>query len=137
MVKRSVILGVVIVAVLAVSAGYFVNGVSSGGSNGSVTINLVVLPGLNATSVDTYNVRAFTVTRGEHVTLVVQNSDDDPHELYIPAFNLDTGIVPSGQTVRLSFVPSKAGVFDWYEPPGLCGNCTGKQEMTGNMTVLP
>ena len=137
MVKRSVILAVIIVAVLAVSAGIYVNNVGRGNGPGSTTINLVVLPGLNATGVDTYNVRNFTVTQGEHVTLVIQNTDDDPHEFAIPTFGVNSGIVPSGQTVRLSFVPTKAGVFEWYEPPGLCGNCTGKQEMTGNMTVVP
>src|SRR5271170_3317886 len=101
-VRRSVILAVVIIAALAVSAGYFVNSVSGGGGNNSVTIQVQVPPGGfgNYGNIDTYFPRNFTVTEGDHVTLVFENLDDDPHELTIPAFGVDTNVVPSGQTTR-------------------------------------
>ncbi len=138
MVKSSVILAVVIVAVLAVSAGYYINGVSGGNSKNSVTVDITATMGTVANGApDTFSPRTFTVTEGQHVTIVFLNSDDDPHELAIPQFSVDTGVVQSGTTARVSFIASQAGTFQFYEPQGLCGNCTSTQEMTGNMTVLP
>lgn len=134
--------------VLAASAGYYILTVSSGSSD-SVTVNIEVTSGLygqNATLFpDAFLPHNFTVTENQHVTLVFDNTDDGPHELVIPAFHVDTGIVQGGQTTRVSFVPNVVGVFPYFQPQGACdyggltpqqGGCTGAQETNGNMTVL-
>jgi hypothetical protein len=150
MVKGSVILAVVIVAVLAVSGGYYISTVSgNGGGGNSVIVNIEVTPGLfgeNASAFpDEFLPQNFTVTEGQHVTIVFDNTDDGPHELVIPAFGVTTGIVQGGQTFRVSFVPNQVGTFEYSQPAGACnyggitpqqGGCTGNQETNGNMTVL-
>jgi hypothetical protein len=149
-VKRSVILVVVIVAILAVSGGYYFTNVSGGNCGNCVTVNMLgSTPGLygqNATlHPDAFYPLNFTVKQGQHVTIAFDNTDDGPHELVIPAYNVTTGIVQGGSTVRVSFVASKAGVFPFFQPNGVCnaggispqqGGCTGQQITNGNMTVL-
>ncbi len=82
------------------------------------------------------------VTQGQVVTFAVFNSDDNTHGLAIPAFNMDTGIIKHGITVRFTFTADKAGTFLFDEPPGYCtggnGNvCNSVQDLRGNLTVLP
>lgn len=136
MVSRLLILAVVVIVVLAGSSFYYINTVSASSKN-SVTVDIMVTDGTPQNGApDEFFPHFFTVTEGQHVTIVFDNTDDDPHELAIPAFNVNTGVVPSGITTRVSFVPDQTGVFPYYEPAGLCGNCTGAQETWGNMTVL-
>ena len=143
MVKRSIILAVVIVAILAVSAGYYINSVSDNAAN-SVTIDMEVTSGTPQNGAPDHFLPAnFTVTEGEHVTIVFDNTDDGPHELQIPALGVDTGIVQGGQTQRVTFVPEKVGTFAYSQPPYACvsqqnpdTSCTGAQETNGNVTVL-
>jgi plastocyanin len=149
-VKRSVILGVVVAALLVASGGYYFINTTSGSSGNSTTVTIIgSTPGLygqNASqNPDAFIPNNFTVTQGQHVTLVFVNEDDGPHELVIPAYSVTTGIVQGGQTVRVSFVADKAGVFPWNQPEGACnyggispeqGGCTGNQLTNGNMTVL-
>lgn len=53
----------------------------------------------------------FTVKEGQHVALVFVNGDIAPHNLQIPTFSVNTGIVKGGATTRVSFVPDKVGTF--------------------------
>ncbi len=85
---------------------------------------------------DAFSPRNFTVVEGAQVTLVFENNDDNAHELVIPQFGVDTNIVQGGSSTRVVFVPNHAGVFEYFEPPGVCGSCTGIQDTSGNMTVL-
>ncbi|HXW36761.1 MAG TPA: cupredoxin domain-containing protein [Nitrososphaerales archaeon] len=135
-VSRIVIAAIALIGVLAISSAYYINNANATSKN-SVTINIMVTDGTPQNGApDEFFPHYFTVTEGQHVTIVFDNTDDDPHELAIPAFGVNTGVVPSGVTTRVSFVPNQVGVFPYYEPPGLCGNCTGAQETWGNMTVL-
>jgi Cupredoxin-like domain len=150
MVKRSVILVVVIVAALVVSGGYYFTTVSGGNCSNCATVNMLgSTPGLygqNATlHPDAFYPLNFTVKQGQHVTIVFDNTDDGPHELAIPAFGVNTGIVQGGSTVRVQFVADKVGIFPFFQPAGVCnaggitpqqGGCTGQQITNGNMTVL-
>jgi len=140
MVSKAPVLAVVIAAILVVSGAYYFYSTSAA-SQGSVTINIIVTNGTTKNGqADTYSPRNFTVTLDQHVTILFDNTDDDPHELTIPAFNVNSGVVQGGSSVRITFTPNKAGTFEMTEPPGVCslpgGQCTGAQEMTGNMTVL-
>ena len=151
-ISRPVIFAVVIVAIIVVSGAYYFTSVGGGNAANSVTVNIVVTAGLlgQNSTYDTYAPRNFTVTEGQHVTIVVQNTDDGPHSLTIPQFNVNTGILQGGQTGRVSFTPNQVGTFEYFEPAGVCnsggigaqqGGCTGfydangKQGTTGNMTV--
>jgi cupredoxin-like protein len=149
-ISRPVILAVVIVVVLAGSGTYYYTNVLGGNCSNCVTVNMLgSTPGLygqNATQhPDAFDPLNFTVIQGQHVTLVFDNTDDGPHELVIPAYNVTTGIVQGGQTVRVNFVADKAGIFPFFQPQGVCnagglspqqGGCTGDQITNGNMTVL-
>jgi plastocyanin len=143
MVSRSVILAAVVVVVLAISAGYYINSVSGNAAN-SVTIDMEVTAGTPQNGGPDHFLPAnFTVTEGEHVTIVFDNTDDGPHEFQIPALGVDTQIVQGGQTVRITFVPDKVGTFAYDQPAGACvsainpaSSCTGAQETNGNVTVL-
>jgi plastocyanin len=143
MVSRSVILAVVVVAILAVSAGYYINSVSGNAAN-SETIQMEVTSGTPQNGApDAFLPASFTVTEGDHVTIVFDNTDDGPHEFQIPALGVSTGIVQGGQTVRTVFVPDKLGTFAYDQPAGACvsiqdpqSSCTGAQLTNGNVTVI-
>lgn len=142
MVSRSVILAVVIILVLAVSAGYYVN--SQSGNGGTGTINMVVTDGTPQNGgPDEILPSNFTVTEGHNYVIVFDNTDDGPHEEVIPALGFTTNIVQGGQTVRVAFTPDKVGTFGYYQPEGACVSvsdpavsCTGPQDMNGTVTVL-
>src|ERR1019366_9070649 len=115
--KRIIISTVVIVAVLAVGIVYYVSTASYIGTvatttttkstTTSVIVNIVGTgPSSNAPM--NFSPLNFTVTEGEHVTIALNNTDNQPHELVIPQFNLTTGVVQGGTTVRVSFVPNRA-----------------------------
>lgn len=84
---------------------------------------------------DAFSPRNFTVVEGQRVTLVFENNDDNAHELVIPLLGVDTNIVQGGSSTRVVFVPNQTGMFEYFEPQGVCGSCTGVQETSGNMTV--
>jgi hypothetical protein len=149
-ITRQIILAVVIVVILAASGTYYFTTVNGSNCADCVTVNMLgSTPGLygqNATlHPDAFYPLNFTVKQGQHVTIAFDNTDDGPHELVIPAYNVNTGIVQGGQTVRVSFVADKAGVFPFFQPDGVCnaggispqqGGCTGNQITHGNMTVI-
>jgi uncharacterized cupredoxin-like copper-binding protein len=100
---------------------------------GSTTVTVVVTAGHQFAPAN------FTVTEGQHVTIVFDNTDDGQHEFQIGAFSVSTGIVQGGQTVRVNFVPHKVGMFIVDQPcPIVLGPafppCSG---MEGYVTVLP
>jgi plastocyanin len=143
MVKSSVILAVVIVVVLAVSAGYYISTLNGNSAN-SETIDMEVTSGTPQNGApDAFLPANFTVTEGDHVTIVFDNTDDGPHEFQIPALGVSTGIVQGGQTARVVFVPNKLGTFAYDQPQGACvsqidpaSSCTGAQLTNGNVTVI-
>jgi nitrous oxide reductase len=140
---KTLALVAVIIAALVVSGAYYAETYNAANNAAnSITVNVTIIGGVGANTTDTYSPNTFTVTQGQHVTLVVLNTDDNTHGLVIDAFHVDTGIIPSGNTVRATFVASQSGTFLYYEPPGYCtggvGNvCNSEQDMRGNMTVLP
>ena len=145
--RGTLVLVVIIIAALVGSGAYYAETISSANSAANtIEVDITIVGGVpgtaNANTTDTYSPDSFTVTQGEHVNLVVLNTDDNTHGLVLTQFKVDTGIIPSGNTVRVSFVANQAGTFTYYEPTGYCtsgvGNvCNSVQHMTGNMTVLP
>ncbi len=141
--SKSVLFFTVVVATLIASSAYYAETFSSSNSqSNSVEEYIQIIGGVGSNTTDTYAPDNFTVVQGEQVNLVVLNTDDNTHGLVIPQFNVDTGVIPSDHTVRVSFVADKSGTFQFYEPPGYCGGgvgnvCNSVQLMTGNMTVIP
>jgi plastocyanin len=144
MISRPALLAIAIALLLLVSAGYYI--AHLGGGQG-VTIDMEVTSGTPQNgAADKFLPATFNVTEGERVTVVFDNTDDGPHELQIPEFQVSTGIVQGGQTARVVFVPEKIGTFAYDQPIGVCdygglsyaqGGCTGQQETNGTVTVLP
>jgi Cupredoxin-like domain len=143
MVSRAVIFAIVVIAILAVSAAYYISSTSSSG--GGVIINMEVTDGTPQDGgPDEILPQNFTVTQGQHVTVVFENTDDGPHEIVAPGLGFTTNIVQGGQTARVALNPSKVGTFGFYQPAGACVSqadpavsCTGPQLMNGTITVLP
>ncbi len=138
---RSVLLILVIVAA-AVAAGEYYAQLFNSSSTSTPLINIEIIGGPAAGTVDYYSPNNFTVRQGQQVTLAILNTDDNTHGLVIRAFGVDTGKIPPGHTDRVTFVANQTGTFEFFEPPGYCtggyGNiCNSIQHMTGNMTVLP
>lgn len=111
-------------------------------SANSVTINISIIGGTGAGTVDHYVPSTFTVKLGQKVTLAVLNTDDNTHGLVMQAFGVDTGKINPGITDRISFLANKTGTFTFYEPPSYCTGgymykCDSLQHMLGNMTVAP
>jgi len=106
--RRVVILAAAaIVVILAVTAIYYFVLPPPGGST---TVTIVVTAGPQLAPAN------FTVTEGQHVTIVFDNTDDGPHEFQIGAFSVSTGIMQGGQTVTVKFVPNKVGTFIVDQP---------------------
>jgi len=141
--KSTSLVLVAVIAVALVAGAYYASAQNSSNSSAtSITVNIQIVGGVGAGTVDTYSPDNFTVTEGQHVTLVVLDSDDNTHGLIIPQFGVDTGIIQSGASVRVQFVANQAGNYTFYEPAGYCtggfGNaCNSIQKMSGTMTVLP
>lgn len=143
MVNRTIILVVVVVAVLAVSAGYYISTLSS--PTGTETIDLAVTDGTPQNGgPDTLVPTNFTVTQNTPVVIVFDNTDDGPHEVVVPAEGFSTGIVQGGTTERIDFTFTKAGTYAYDQPAGSCEDlqnpavsCTGPQLFNGFVIVVP
>jgi len=98
---------------------------------------LIEIGGATANSSATYYPDNFTVTQGEHVTIVVRNGDNLTHGMAISSFSLDTGpILPNG-SAKLTFVPNALGNFTFSEPTSDCGggDCDAGSALSGYFTV--
>jgi uncharacterized cupredoxin-like copper-binding protein len=144
-VKHLVMLaGIAVVAILAVSGALYFSAPARSASSSVTwtTVSLSLASGPDSENVfDDFSPQNFTVTEGQHITLVFRNTDDTPHELAIPALNLATGVVPGGQVVRIVFVPDRVGTFGFGQPSGMCDLNVPKGTvctdlMNGNVTVL-
>ncbi len=55
-----------------------------------------------------------TVHKGDHIILIVTNTDEHVHGIVIPQLNLNTGSLKEGQEVRLEFAADMVGTFTFY-----------------------
>ncbi len=77
-----------------------------------------------------YDPNVITVNKGDHVHLVL-TSLDVTHGFSLPAFNVNTQIVP-GQDSIVDFVADQSGTFD-FRCSVVCG--AGHAGMTGQLVV--
>ncbi len=138
MVKRELILAVVVVVVLAVSGGYYFVNVSNTNSANTTTVTIIgshtrpLRRKRHPASQTRSSPTILPYTQGQHVTLVFENEDDGPHQLVIPGYGVNTGIVQGGQTVRVNFVANQAGIFP-LDPAGGRLRCRWAYSPTGRM----
>jgi len=52
-----------------------------------------------------------TVHKGEHIILIVTNTDELPHGIVIPQLNLDTGPLREDQQAKLEFDANTIGTY--------------------------
>ena len=101
------------VLILAGLGTYYATSPSDPLGSVTETIAIIAPPGAAAPELSPQN---FTVTEGEHVTLVIHNMDNTSRGLVIQG-KLETPVIQPGQTVMVSFVPREAGVFPFIQPP--------------------
>jgi len=128
-----VLTATVIVAILVVTASYYYLVVSAPAN--SVTVTIAANDGPQGDGVG-FLPTNFTVKEEQSVTIVFVNHGSRPHQLLIPAFQVNTGIVDGGATTRVSFTPNKIGTFSFGEPPESGLNPDRGNGMVGNVTVL-
>jgi heme/copper-type cytochrome/quinol oxidase subunit 2 len=134
---------IAVIVVAAVAGGIYLSG-SLGPSKShsdSQTVDITIIGGVGVGTVDTFVPDNFTLTQGNTVTLVVQNTDDNTHGLEITQFGVNSGLILPGDTVRLSFLANQTGIFRYQEPPGDCkggfgGVCNSVQHMWGFITIV-
>lgn len=76
----------------------------------------------------------FTVAKGSHVSVLVQNTANQTHGLDIPAYNVDTGPIAPNGTATISFMANKIGNFTLTESKADCGGGNCDPSPTYNMT---
>jgi heme/copper-type cytochrome/quinol oxidase subunit 2 len=75
-----------------------------------------------------------TAHKGNHIVLIVTNTDEHVHGLVIPELNLNTGPVNSGQQVELKFDADIAGTFTIFcSVPGCAPD---HAQMIGQLVVV-
>jgi hypothetical protein len=81
----------------------------------------------------------FSVGRGEHVFLVVENTDNVTHGMAIKGYNVDSGEIKAKGSATITFVSNQVGNFTVYEPAVDCGGgkCDANASLTGIMSVVP
>jgi uncharacterized cupredoxin-like copper-binding protein len=134
--KRVVILAAAAVFVILVVSGiyYFFP------PGGSTTVTIVATGGSRGEGSVVFAPRNFTVMEGERVTLILVNRDTSPHELVIPALDVNINAVYGGASASVSFTPEKTGTFSFFQPCGTSlptappsPSCYGTE---GNVTIL-
>lgn len=132
-VSRTQIIAVLIIALVAFAAVayYALNRPSSSNYYGEQVV--VQIGGAVGSTPATYYPGNFTVSVGEHITLLVENTDNKTHGLAIPSFSLDTGAIKPNGTATLTFVASPAGNYTYNEPSADCGggSCDAGQALSG------
>jgi heme/copper-type cytochrome/quinol oxidase subunit 2 len=135
--SKSILISVVVVVLLlVVGGGYIISSSTNAGK--AVEVGITIM----GDDMDHYSPANVTVREGQSVTLAVFNDADVTHGLVLPAFNVDTGIIPSKHTIRASFLADKVGTFSFNSPASHCSGravnaCDNQQGLDGTLTVLP
>ena len=139
--RKTYLIVAAVLGVYAVSIGYYVSFYEGQQAIlNSQTIYIEIAGPTSANGTAAFVPTAFTVAQGKNVTLIISNGDTVTHGLAIPRFNVNSGAIPPGLTLHLSFVASQTGTFVYNEPAGSCaaqgGVCDSKYSLLGNMTVV-
>ncbi len=118
--KRIQIIGIVVIAIAALSVGYFFLVVSNPPiivrlvtSNPPVEGGIIIIQNEQRNWVPDNLV--FTV--GVPVTLVLVNNDDiESHQFAIPELNIESDAIPPFESTTIEFTPTKAGTFVFIDP---------------------
>lgn len=118
--RRNVLIGISVIALVAISITYYV----LASSNGAIIIRLVttnppaegglILPQNEKRSWDP---DVIELKVGAPVTMVIVNNDDiETHEFAIPEMNVQSQPVKPFESTSIEFTPMKAGNFTFIDP---------------------
>lgn len=117
--KRIKIITVVVIAIIAISVGYYL----WSATNQAVVIRLVtknppvegglILPQNERRNWDPDNIE---LTLNTPVTLVIVNNDDiEVHQFAIPELNFETEPIHPFESITVEFTPNKTGTFTFID----------------------
>lgn len=116
------LVAVLVVLVAAVAGGYLLTRGPS--QPGPREISLTIVESDPVLQTDSFNPANVTATHGVNITLVVQNSDDEPRTFELSAFNVNQTI-SAGAAERFTFFVAQAGAFEMFVPATLANAATG------------
>jgi len=109
--KRILIGGILVAIVVAGFFAYYQ--FSAAPQSRLVTVKIEIrMQMLNGEERHVFDPTTITVRKGDHVVLIVTNSDDDAtHGVIIPELNLNTGPLSGGESATLEFDATTTGAF--------------------------
>lgn len=109
---KRMLVGAILVAVVVVGFfAYYQFGAAPQSRTETIKID-IRMQMLNGEERHVFDPTTVTVRKGDHVVLIVTNSDDDAiHGVIIPELNLNTGPLSSGQSATLEFDATTTGAF--------------------------
>ncbi len=100
---------------------------------GTRTVYMLAIADMGGDGYDKFAPQSVTVLKGDTVNIVLNNIDADmDHGFAIDAYGINQ-VVKAGQSITVTFVADKAGVFTFYCTVP-CG--PGHSQMTGQLIVL-
>lgn len=108
--KRILVGVILILIVIAGVFGYYQFGTAPKATTETIRVEIkaVMQDGVERHVFDPATV---TVHKGEHIILIVTNTDELPHGIVIPQLNLDTGPLREDQQAKLEFDANTTGTY--------------------------
>lgn len=106
---RRILAGVILVLVFIVGIfGYYQLGTAPKMNNETVSVQIKAVM-QNGVERHFFDPATVTVHKGDHVILIVTNTDELPHGIAIPQLSLDTGPLKENQQMKLEFDANATG----------------------------
>jgi len=106
-----ILVGVLLVVVVVAGAfAYYEFGTAPQVETETVRIDIEAVM-QNGVERHIFDPATMTVHKGDHVVLIVTNTDELPHGIAIPQLNLDTGRLRGDQSAKIEFDANTTGAF--------------------------
>jgi len=105
-----ILVGVLLVVVVAGVFAYYQFGTVAQVKTETVRIDIKAVM-QNGVERHVFDPATITVHKGDHVVLIVTNTDELPHGIVIPQLNLDTGHLTRDQSAKIEFDATATGTF--------------------------
>ena len=131
---KRILIGVVLILVIVAGVfGYYQFATASQANTETVKVDIKAVTE-NGVEHHLFDPATVTVHKGNHVVLVVTNTDEVEHGIVIPQLNLNTGALEGGEKVKLEFDATSTGTFTM-----LCSvpDCAADHaQMVGQLVVV-
>ncbi len=108
--KRVVIAVVLILVIVAGVFGYYQFAMTPQANVETYNINIKAITE-DGVEHHVFDPATVTVHKGNHVVLIVTNTDEVEHGIVIPQLNVNTGALEEGEKVKLEFDATNTGTF--------------------------